>query len=629
MDKKQMKRIYFIPVLLSACFALSAADYYLSPNGDDGKSGLSLEEAWKSPNKAFQTLSAGDVLWVKGGTYTVTEPVKTKNAGSQSQPVKVYAVRGEKPLFDCSSYRAYGSENSGKRGIELRQAWWHVRGINVYMAGNSGILIAGENITVEGCVVEECGHDGFSIASGAKDALILNCDSYRNANTDSNGENGDGFAAKEGSGIIFRGCRAWENCDDGWDVYGGNQAVLIDSCWAFGNGVNYWPQYISSFQGDGNGFKLGGGGGVDGNAPNVVVNSFAFNNVAKGFDQNHNSWGVTVIHSTGYNNHGMGNFAFQEAPERGTHVMINNLSYGGTGQNIAAGSTETTNSWNLGLSFTDDLFEALPSSDNANTKYDRDDDYRLTDPRLTALFTLKSSNPAIDKGTVQTYIRLKPYYAIPYCGTAPDLGAREFVSGEWIYPEPDETDPGTNPGNNPGDRPTGDQTVIVDRSNQFTVNAGGISEIWGPFALASAESAIFDMQSPGSSNGTIVIEFSRNGTVWEQVGGQAKNGNTNWANSKSILLNDEAAPWGPTISIRMSNSSNRNVNIRNLKITGTLYDPDDYTKIEEIKQKDGEITGIQYYDLNGIKVSPATKGFLIKKVLYSNGKQEINKKIKR
>jgi hypothetical protein len=52
------------------------------------------------------------------------------------------------------------------------------------------------------------------------------------------------------------------------------------------------------------------------------------------------------------------------------------------------------------------MFESLNTAD---AKLDRDDDYRLTDPRITSLFKLKANNPAIDKGTVQTYIRLKPY----------------------------------------------------------------------------------------------------------------------------------------------------------------------------------------------------------------------------
>ena len=133
----------------------------------------------------------------------------------------------------------------------------------------------------------------------------------------------------------------------------------------------------------------------------------------------------------------MGNFAFEETPSMGKHVMINNLSYAGTGQAIVAGSTETTNSWNLGLTFTDDMFESLTVADML---VERDSDYRLVDPHISALFKLKNTNPAIDKGTVQTTIRLKPFFAIPYSGAKPDLGAKEFVSGAWTYPTPDQKD---------------------------------------------------------------------------------------------------------------------------------------------------------------------------------------------
>lgn len=633
------KTITFLCMMLIGAYTY-ATEYWISPTGDDSKDGKSLENAWKSPNKAFQTITAGDILWVKGGTYTISASdltVKAKNPGTQTNPVKVFAVRGEKPVFDCSAFRNYGSEDSKYRGMDLRQPWWHVRGIKIYKAGHNGIIVAGSNIVVEGCTVEECGHDGISIGSGAVDALILNCDSYRNAEVKGKGENGDGFAAKEGIGTVFRGCRAWENADDGWDVYGGSNPVLLDSCWSFANGTNYWQEQIPSYQGDGNGFKLGGGGGVTGNAPNVVLNSFAFNNVSKGFDQNHNAWGVTCINCTGYNNNGVGNFAFHEAPTQGKHVMINNLSYGGTGQNIASGSTETTNSWNLALSFTDDMFEALPSiTDNSNAKYERDDDYKLTDPRLVALFTLKSNNPAIDKGTVQTNISLKPYYAIPYCGVAPDLGAREYVSGDWIFPDPDEENPGgidpgdpENPGE-PGDRPSGEKEVIVDVVSQFTVSkSGGTSVVWGPFALASAESAVFDMKAVGSSNGAVIIEFSTDNSNWVQVGAQAKNGSTSLVKGKTIDLSADDAPWGPKIYIRFSNKTDRDVQIENLKITGTLYDPNLVTSIDEVEDSENaQIMTIEYYNLNGLKVKPDATGILIKKTIYVDGKCSVEKLIK-
>ena len=67
---------------------------------------------------------------------------------------------------------------------------------------------------------------------------MLNCDSYENLDQPTNGENADGFAAKLriGPGNVFRGCRAWNNADDGWDFFASDDVVAIDNCWAFLNG---------------------------------------------------------------------------------------------------------------------------------------------------------------------------------------------------------------------------------------------------------------------------------------------------------------------------------------------------------------------------------------------------------
>jgi len=612
-----MKISLLLLFLFFFAISISARQLWLSPNGNDAANGLTLASAWQSPVTAFTKLVAGDTLWVKGGTYIVNATVKASNPATKTLPVRVLAVRGEKPVFDCSSMRHYGSEASTYRGMDLRQAYWHVRGIKIYKAGYNGIIIAGENITVEGMTIQECGFDGISMAAGAVNARVINCDSYRNCDTSANGENGDGFAAKEGTGTIFTGCRAWENGDDGWDVYGGNQPILVDSCWSWGNGVNYWTDYITSYQGDGNGFKLGGGGGIDGNAPNVVLHSFAFNNTGKGFDQNHNAWGVTCINCTGYNNNGMGNFAFQEVPSQGKHVMINNLSYAGTGQSIAAGSTETTNSWNLGLTFTDDMFESINIAD---AYAERDDDYRLTNAAFQSLFKLKNTNPAIDKGIVQTYIRLKPYYAIPYSGIKPDLGAKEFDQGSWTYPTPDETQPEDST-STPGDRPTGLKQVIVNVANQFTVTSGSKSSVWGPFCLASAEKAVFDMQAVGSSNAAVIMEFSKDNSGWEQVGAQAKNGSTSWVTAKLIDLSADTAPWGPTIYIRFNNNSTRDVNIKNLVITASIYTINSISETEN----DSPLLYEKFFNYCGQEITGNSEGLMIRKSVYKNGKVSIQK----
>ena len=104
---------------------------------------------------------------------------------------------------------------------------------------------------------------GFYLVKGAGN-LILNCDAYNNYDTVSDGGKGgnvDGFGGhpdNNGSGNVFRGCRAWWNSDDGFDLIHSGQAVVIEQCWAFYNG--YRPGGMSDKAGDGTGFKAGGYG---------------------------------------------------------------------------------------------------------------------------------------------------------------------------------------------------------------------------------------------------------------------------------------------------------------------------------------------------------------------------------
>ena len=86
---------------------------------------------------------------------------------------------------------------------------------------------------------------------------------------------------------MFRGCRAWNNADDGWDFFASDDVVTIDNCWAFLNGKVLSG---SNTAGDGNGFKLGGApsSAGEGGAVHIVKNSYAFDNRACGFVRNNN-----------------------------------------------------------------------------------------------------------------------------------------------------------------------------------------------------------------------------------------------------------------------------------------------------------------------------------------------------
>ncbi len=404
-----------------------ATEYWVSPDGNDNNDGKSEMKAFASPNKATSVAAAGDMIWVKGGEYMISTSITCSKAGTASAPIKMWAVPGEIPVFNCQPLIDGGKTSNSGRGMQLSKNYWHIKGIVVCNTNDRGITIGTSSgvtgVILEGVIVHHANNDGIAFMAGCSNALVLNCDSHHNWERDRDGNNGDGFAAKAGdTGNVFRGCRAWNNSDDGWDVYGGASPVLIDSCWSFHNGYNVFG-YSGAWKGNGNGFKLGG---TAVNAEHVVTNSVAFGNRSKGFDQNHATKGQTVIHCTGYDNQGEnGNFSFYEEPTDGIlrkHIMKNNLSYKGLTHKLASGTEEVTNSWNLGITFTDADFLSV---DTTLATLSRNANYHLTD---ATLFRLKKGNPAIEQGTPVSVTFNGQTFPIPYKGTSPDLGAFSFQS---------------------------------------------------------------------------------------------------------------------------------------------------------------------------------------------------------
>jgi hypothetical protein len=389
--------------------SLRAATYYVATNGADSNAGTS-NAPFATPQKAvtLSALTAGDTIYVRGGTYALSAQVKPSRVGTAASYIKLWAYPGELPVFD------FATMATTNKALDLRKDCWHVKGIEVKnCATESGIFIGGNGIIVEGCVVHDCANDGFilgSTSAKATNALILNCDSYRNFQPGSGGNNGDGFAAKAGcsTGNVFRGCRAWNNSDDGWDFYDNNNSVALQNCWSFANGLDLW-NVGAGFTGNGNGFKLGGEGTT---AEHRLTNCVAFGNKAKGFDHNNGNAGQTMVNCTSISNGGV-NFSFFEVPTAGTllrNVLINDVSFGGTLTNLAANSEMISNSWQL-VTVTAADFASLNTSVATNA---RNADYSLP---TNSLFRLAAGSQLIDRGRD---------VGLPFNGVRPDLGAFEF-----------------------------------------------------------------------------------------------------------------------------------------------------------------------------------------------------------
>ena len=221
--------------------------------------------------------AAGGTIWVMDGTYkyTVTQKVGTSKLGTASGPLNVFAVAGAKPVLDFSAMPV----DDKSRGIQFGGDYWHVKGLTVTKAGDTGIFVMGNNNTVEQCVAHHNQDAGIVVgvnkdrSGSGKNNLFLNCDSYQNNDTTTNGANADGFGAKEntgGTGNIFRGCRAWDNADDGFDFYGWDSPITVDNCWAISQ-----SKTTGGSKSNGNGFKLGGN---DVSAAHILKDLYATDN---------------------------------------------------------------------------------------------------------------------------------------------------------------------------------------------------------------------------------------------------------------------------------------------------------------------------------------------------------------
>jgi pectate disaccharide-lyase len=441
-----MKNGLFHVCALSALMLISlsqAKNYYLSPDGNDINDGLSVETAKYSLRYVADSVSPGDTIIMKGGTYYYDTTVFLTKSGTADSVIYIMAATGEKPVLNYSGFEVHENEDirAIARGIRLTGDYWYLKGLEICYAPDNGVKCEGSHNTFELCIFFHNNDAGIQIGFWKEGTLVdnssgelcaynyvLNCDSYMNADTIYYGkhggsayENADGFACKlyPGKGNIFRGCRAWYNCDDGWDFYMTQFEIRVENCWSYHNGdQSLWNQDSSSWNGDGNGFKLGGD---DLASPNVAINCVAFDayfGAKCGFNSNNNAAGITLYNCTAW--HCGKNFKMVDQP----HILKNCLAFDPvSGKNFNADLTDSlviqsNNSWNLSGVTPD--YSDLASTSAADFIADRQDDGSLPD---NGFARLAAGSDCIDKGVD---------VGLTYYGSAPDLGAYEYDTGAAI-----------------------------------------------------------------------------------------------------------------------------------------------------------------------------------------------------
>ena len=309
-------------VFAGSSLAASAADFYISPNGNDNNLGT-YDSPFKSITRAQEAASSGDTVYMMGGVYKDFDIASSDsnynyvhNITKSNILYRAYSSKNP-PIFDFSNITtskrvaAFRIEKNAKNVTFLCM---HVIGVPVGNQKQSECFRIEGNATFNQVYCHDNAANGFYFINHGTGSCIK-CDSYNNIGTTSTSKgNTDGFGA-HADGVTFKECRAWYCSDDGYDCLTSKESNTFDTCWA----------YNMRAGGDSNGFKIGGYG--TGTAPSdvpvhTVTKCLSANNAGHGFYANHQPGkAATWTYNTAYNNaHGNYNMLERVSPTDSTDI---------------------------------------------------------------------------------------------------------------------------------------------------------------------------------------------------------------------------------------------------------------------------------------------------------------------
>lgn len=265
-------------VLLVLCLTLMStstrsAIYFVSPDGDDGRTGVSIKEAWKTLDKVNSAaFGPGDrILFESGGVWQ--GQLQPKGSGEEGKPIILSSFGGDtRPVINIG--RAEGA------GIRLtNQSWWEISHMEITSGeppelgiGRQGIvaIVEGNDKQVRHILVRNCFiHDIWGQLGGRSEysgynscAILVRKTGRRNTSAsladvlieNNRIERFDkaGIIVNGGdSGVVVRGNLMDNLGGDGIIVMGGRQAmiernVVKRSCMRSGDpnlpgGEDWWP----------------------------------------------------------------------------------------------------------------------------------------------------------------------------------------------------------------------------------------------------------------------------------------------------------------------------------------------------------------------------------------------------
>ena len=310
---------FILLLLLGLSLSARSATFHVGPNGDDGNSGLTPEDAWASLQHAAELAVAGDSVLVQPGAYQGFAAMD--HSGSAQAPIVFIAPSGGVVITSPCAY-------NGQDGINVENVEWVVvEGFEVVGMPRTGIrTVLSDHVTLRGntctangkwgiltgfaehCIIEynACSgsvlEHGIYFSNSADDPTIRYNQCFDN---NANGIHMNGDVSLGGDGIISN-ARVYGNVIHGNGTAGGSGINCdgVRDSWFFNNLLHdNHASGISLYR-------------IDGGGPSI--NNRVYNNtIVQATDAR---WCVNITEDcTG--NHVLNNILINQHPFRGSIVV--------------------------------------------------------------------------------------------------------------------------------------------------------------------------------------------------------------------------------------------------------------------------------------------------------------------
>jgi len=246
LNQAVLRTVCGLCLLLSVSTAM-ATDYYVDTTGSNGNNGLAPTSAWRTIQKAADTATAGDTVYIADGTYN--ESVAFSQDGTAANPIRFVAMTTGNAIIATPTYPALEIEDDDYLHFEgLTVVGVHVQYKSAVLLYNAlGIVFTrcdvsnsyhgfdteDSELTVTWSKIHDCSRELFQPRTGTT-LVILDSELYNSYEDGVHGTTSTGGPNPDSTTMTISRCRIHDNGRHG--IRTSRCRATITNCLIYNNG---------------------------------------------------------------------------------------------------------------------------------------------------------------------------------------------------------------------------------------------------------------------------------------------------------------------------------------------------------------------------------------------------------